>query len=166
MMMIVVTVVTMALNGLAAAWQLGLITHLPMSPCQRTAVRESEWKPTSNKCPPSCHARFLSADLCRLTVLCALVCVTPGVSVFVCCLCILKHVLVTFSRVSVSSSGRRSVLRVTSAAVTVAARCLQLVATLPLCDVTWWSPRMFRHPNIRNVIFFDYVRYAKHFPLM
>lgn len=79
MMMVVVTVVTVALNGLAAAWQPGLITHLPMSPRQRTAVCESEWKLVRRARGVPCVRRSATATSCHLTscrlaVLCALVC--------------------------------------------------------------------------------------------
>lgn len=147
MMLIVVTVVTVALNGLAAAWQLGLIAHLPMSPCQRTAVCESEWKRARGgrhrATPTSCHLTC-AASPCFVLWSVYVGSVTHGV-----CLCSSAVCASSACRCDVAASnekkafcrllGNEGVAREKTGrlisdenitAVTIAVRCLQLVAAL------------------------------------
>lgn len=54
--MVVVAVATVAVNGLAAAWQLGLVADLP----KLLRVRATGWK--CRVSPSQCHNHFLSPD--------------------------------------------------------------------------------------------------------
>lgn len=122
MMMIVVT---MALNGLAAAWQPGLIAHLPLT-LRHWSVYESQWIPARTAIgatcvshgPASCHMTSLISALvcfiCLFETQCVCFCVILLSVLHRACWChseiiltAVIHLMIITRNIKIKKSGRR-----------------------------------------------------------